>query len=461
MTDLQISKQAISVRPFRGLGAEMDAYIFDETNRACGVTDADLDLIARRIRAIRPGVARMFVECAWFNPGLDGVTLAWDQPGYRNLVRQLRLLRETDTQVNLVLFSPLPKVGLDLQPAVGAMLAALERLVVGEGFAHIRWLTLWNEPDSLFCHDSPLYRRIFGEGGAAARPPWADYVRLNRLAQAKLIERGLYPQVKLLVADCTWGAQMRMERMRLSLEAFADLDVAYGFHNYNPENLDFYAGNPDFAYGGMAAESGAYRELLGPDRELMLWEFNTPGTAGFSTHFLGVGPGGEDRVSSLAGGADVADKVLAGLSSGLDGCCLWCLHDMIYMNNLHVGVMPCGLWRHKVQQWLPRPIYHYYSALMAAFRPGTRLHAVGGCPAGVRAVAGVLGGRQTLAIVNSSAIAAPLHVSWQGAATRLRIAPDTLPVSCDLPLSTFAPQPVSGGGITLELKPLELSVIRA
>jgi len=99
--------------------------------------------------------------------------------------------------------------------------------------------------------------------------------------------------------------------------------------------------------------------------------------------------------------------------------------------------------------------------LMAAFRPGTRLHAVGGCPAGVRAVAGVLGGRQTLAIVNSSAIAAPLHVSWQGAATRLRIAPDTLPVSCDLPLSTFAPQPVSGGGITLELKPLELSVIRA
>ena len=37
---------------------------------------------------------------------------------------------------------------------------------------------------------------------------------------------------------------------------------------------------------------------------------------------------------------------------------------------------------------------------------------------------------------------------------------DCLPVACDLPLSAFAPQPVAAGGVTLELKLMELSVVR-
>ena len=458
--NLQISDRAVSARPFRGLGAQMDAYIFDDTNRACGIMEDDLRLIARRVRALRPGVGRLFVEVAWFNPSLDGISFVWDQPGYRNLVRQLHLLRETETQVNLVLFSPAPAVGCDREPVVRAMLAGLEHLIDTEACPHIRWLTLWNEPDSLFFHDSPLYRRIFGEQCATTKPPWSEYVRLNRLAHTELARRGRHPAVKLMVADTVWGAPMRLERMRLCLNAFADLDVAYGYHNYNPENLDFYASNGDYAYAGMAAEAAAFRELLGPDRELMIWEFNTAGTVGFSTFFLGVGPGGEDRVSSLAGAVDVADKVLAGLASGLDGFCLWCLHDLVYMGNLHVGFMPCGLWRYKVQQWLPRPLYHYYAALMDAFRPGARLHVVQGCPAGVRALAGIAGDSQTLAVLNTGPTVVTIHVRWQDGAMRLRIAPAFLPVASDLPIATFTPQPVVGGEITLELEPMELSVIR-
>lgn len=460
MAELQIAPRALSSRPFRGLGVQADAYIFDDTNRTCGVTEGDLDLIARRVRAIRPGVARLFVEVAWFNPSLDGVTLDWEQQEYRNLVRQLHLLRETQTQVNLVLFSPFPAAGRSMDPAIRAMLAGLERLIGIEGCTNISWLTLWNEPDGFFFHDSPLYRRIFGEPSAKPRPPWQEYVRLNRLAHEELVARGLHPAVRLMVADTVYGAPIRMERMRLSLDAFGDLDVAYGYHNYNPENLDFYAGNDDFAYRGMAEEAGAFRALLGPERELMVWEFNTAGTAGFSTHFLGVGPGGEDRVSSLAGAVDVADKILAGLAGGLDGFCLWCLHDLMLMGDLRVGAMPCGLWRYKVQQWLPRPIYHYYSALMDAFRPGVRLHAVSGCPPGVRALAGMAEESRTLALLNCGTAAATVRIPWQGTAMRLKIAPDTLPVACDLPLSASVPQTVTGESVTLELKPMELSVVR-
>jgi hypothetical protein len=457
--DLDIDSCSVSGRSFHGLGVQMDAYIFDDANRACGVTEEDLDLIARRVRAIRPGVARIFVEVSWFNPSLDGVTLVWDRPEYRNLVRQLRLLTETQTPVNLVLFTPFPGVGRDMEPAIRAMLAGFERLIGVDSCSNVQWLTLWNEPDGMFFHDSPLYGRIFGDRGASARPPWAEYARLNRLAHAELVRRGLHPRVKMMVADTVWGAPMRMERMRLSLEAFGDLDVSYGYHNYNPENLEFYEGNPDYAYGGMAAEAAAFRRLLGSDRELILWEFNTPGTAGFSGYYLGVGPGGEDRVSSFAGAVDVADKVLAGLAAGLDGFCLWCLHDLIHMSNLHAGVMPCGLWRYKGQKWLPRPVYHYYGALMETFRPGAQLHGVQGCPSGVRALAATAE-RRTLALLNTTPAPVTVRVPWAGPAERLRLAPEHLPVASDLPLSTYAPAPVAAGAVTIELRPMELSVVR-
>jgi len=458
-TILQISDRALSARPFRGLGAQMDAYIFDDTNKACGVTEDDLEMIARRIRSLRPTVARLFVEVTWFNPSLDGVTLIWDQPGYLNLVRQLHLLRETETQVNLVLFLPYPDKGRDMEPVVRAMLACIDRLCADEKCAHIRWLTLWNEPDTLFFHDSPLYRRIFDEKLMSTRPPWSDYVRLNRLAYAELAARGHYPGMKLLVADTTWGAQMRLERMRMSLDAFADLDVAYGYHNYNPEDLAFYEGNPDYAYAGMAAEAAAHREILGAERELMLWEFNTPGTAGFGTFFLGVGPGGEDRLSSMAGAVDVADKVLAALASGVDGCCLWCLHDMYYGGNLHIGVMHCGLWRFKGQLWLPRPLYHYYAALTGALRPGMELYPVSGCPDGMRAIVGQDAEKRVLVLLNSTQHAQTVKAPWHGPASRLRIYPEILPCAADLPVSNYEPLNVADGRVTLELLPGELTVI--
>lgn len=457
---LEIASKPLSSRPFRGIGAEMDAYIFDATNRDCGVAEQDHELIERRVKALRPAVSRLFVEVAWFNPSLDGTALDWTGEGFRNLVRQLRLLGQIGAEANLVLFSPFPKKGQDAEPAVRAMAAAVERLVRAEGCSAVRWLTLWNEPDSLFWHDSPLYRRIFGADAAEKKAPWSEYVRLNRLAHELLAEKGLAKQVRMMVADTVWGAPMRRERLALSLEAFYDLDVAYGYHNYNPENLRFYEGNPDYAYAGMAQEAAEFRALLGPDRELVLWEFNTAGEAGFSSHYAGVGPGGEDRVSSLAGAADVADKVVAVLGNGIDGCCLWCLHDVIYMGNVKIGPMPYGLWRYKHQQWLPRPLYHYYSALMGAFRPGAVLHAVGGCPPGVRGVAARAAGGWTLALVNTGAAPAAVEVDWPGAAERLRIAPDVLPVACDLPVSAYVPQAVADRRLALELQPLELTVCR-
>ena len=458
-----ITDSPLSQRRFHGLGVQADAYIYDNVNREAGVTGDDLGMLERRLRALRPAVARLFVEVPWFNPGLDGATFHWDNPGYVNLVRQLRLLQGLAAEVNLVLFLPMFPAVAQMTPVVRAMIALLERLAAAEGIRAVRWLTLWNEPDSIFPHASPLSRRIFGEEQLRTRPPWSEYVRVNQEAYALLGERGLYPQIRLLVADCVWGGPLRAERMQLSLESFRDLDVDYSYHNYNPEDLAFYRGKPDYAYEGMTREAAAFRRLLGPERQLMLWEFNTPGIAGFHSHFLGVGPAGVDRVSSIEGAVELTDKVLLAAAAGVDGFCLWCLHDMLYCGNAKSGLMYCGLWRGKQQGWRPRPIYHYYAALMQAFRPGTRLLRTTGGGRSVSALAGDGTDSRVVALLNRGARRVRIDLTLTPAQgwRRERIYPEILPAAADLPASAGeSVASAAGEPLRLTLEPAELTILQ-
>jgi len=457
---LSLNSIPVSQRPFRGIGIEADAYIFDEANRNAGVKDSDLEMIARRLHTLRPAISRLFVEVTWFNPSLDGVTLTWDSTGYLNLARQLRLLQEIGTLVNLVLFLPIPNLTTPGDPLVRAMLSFLERLLSVEGFNHIRWLTLWNEPDSLFPHDSDLHRSLFEKHGREKRPDWSEYVRLNHLAYQEMSTRKLYPQMRLLVADTVWGAPMRLERMRLSHEAFADLDVDYSYHNYSPEDLSHYTDKPDFAYNGIATEAATFRHLLGPQRELVLWEFNTAGLAGFGSHFPGVGQAGIEQIGSIEGAVDATAKVLLAAANGVDGFCLWCLHDMIYCGNAKGGTMRFGLWRYKWEGWYPRPIYHYYAALMAAFRPGTTLHSITGTRDGLVALAGKNEGRITVALLNPTTTPLRVELPWlDKTATCRRVSPTILPPDADLPFAKEETLIPANGHLSSTLAAHELTII--
>ncbi len=255
MNELLITTMPVTCQPFRGIGAEADCYIFDDTNRTCGVDESDLALIDRRTRELRPAISRLFVDVSWFNPSFDGETFVWDGPYFAHLLRQLRLLDDIGTKLNLVLFMPQPPAVPDASPLVRAMIGLFEHLREVEGIAGLAWLTLYNEPDGMYPHDSPLARRIFGPQ-VDTQPPFEDYVRINREAYSLLKERGLYPEVKLVVADTVWGHPIRVERMRICAEAFADLDVVYSYHNYSSEDPALLKGNPDFAYPEMIPTEG-------------------------------------------------------------------------------------------------------------------------------------------------------------------------------------------------------------
>lgn len=459
--NLTLTDDPASSLPFHGIGLETDCFIFDDANRQCGVNDKDLDIIERRLRALQPAISRMFVCIDWFNPSRDGQTFDWAAPYYAHLVRQLRILESMGTRVNLVLFSPHPPEATHVEPLIDAMIALLRRLRDTEGLRLVSWVTLYNEPDSLYLHDSPLVRAVFPSDKFSNRPPFSEYVRLNRHFLALLKDHGLYPDIRLIVADTVWGYPMRVERLNLCREAFADVDVDFSYHNYSSEESTFYDGNPNFAYPGMAKETQLFRQIIGPGRELILWEFNAA-AQGFGAFFPGIGPHGTDMLSSFDAAITVSDKVMTVIGGGINGVCLWCFHDMLYLDSHKSGAMGFGLFRFKWQGWHPRPYYHYYALLCRSFRPGSIINRIEGTVPGITALAATQQGHRRVALLNSrtKATTVSLHANWPDSIRRLRVYPSMIPTEGDLP-ATLEDRigPSARNRITVDLEPGELMVL--
>jgi hypothetical protein len=399
---MRITTTPLTPRPLLGLGVEADPCLYHAANRDWGVTDADLALNERRLEALRPAIARLFVYLDTINPALDGRTFLTDAPEYQQLLAQLRRLEALGTGVNLVLFQPIPSTHAALPLLVPAFLSFLRHLLEGEGLTNLRWITLFNEPDGIFPHESPLTARLFAPRLAASPLRWPDYVALNRQMLDALAETGLAAQLRLAVADTVWGHPMRMERMQLATEAFRDRDVDYSYHNYSAEDPAFYSDNPDFAYPGMAAEARLLRDLVGPDAPLVLWEFNDCGE-GMGSHYPGVGPHGEEVMGSLQSAVTVSAKILDALAYGADGACVWCLQDQFYHHHAKAGVMRFGLWRYKWEGWRLRPAFHYVAQLCQALTPGATRLTVEDVPDGIRALALQCGEARTLVVLNTTA----------------------------------------------------------
>mgnify|MGYP001809836575 CR=1 FL=1 len=410
---LTITDTPLSPRPFLGLGVQADGVLYNALNAECGCGVADYALNEERLLAMRPAIARMFFDVDAICPGLRVDAFDPQAPAYANNLRMLRVLKDCGTRVNAVLFKPFEIPLAQLDAAVDCMVHILRVLRDEDDCDHIRWLTLYNEPESPFPHDSPLMRRVFGAERLSKWHTWEDYVRLNHGAIARIAAAGL--DVQLAVADCVWGAQVRRERMERAAAEFHSAPVCYSYHNYNPESREFYAGgNPDYAYAGMREEAAHFRALVGPEAPLVTWEFNLAGT-GFGSHFPGVDERGSLALEAPDGGARIADKVLRAIQGGVDGLSIWCMGDMHYMPTpQHHGVMRFGLWRYKWENWTIRPYAHAYALLCQTLRPGIVFRAVEGGTATVHAVAGAGPGGRVVAIVNTGDAPADVTLAMTG-----------------------------------------------
>ncbi len=466
ISTLKITTQPLTARPLVGLGVQADGVLYHAgCMEAFKLTPADLDLFEQRVRQLNPAITRTFVDVAWFNPSLDGKSFIWTTPEYGNLVRMLRLIDSLGGKQNLVCFQPADVAAAQLPLLLDAMAGLVEHLRAAEGIASVRWITLFNEPDSFVPHESPLYRQVFGDRIDKANKTWPDFVAASRYAVELLQQRGLAPDVRLATPDCVWGHPMRVERLTLAARDLAGVDVDFAYHNYNPEWLDFYTGNPSFAYHGVRAETRLFREIVGPDRQLVCWEFNGAGKH-FGHAFPGVGRFGEDLLGSVQHAADITDKILIALSEGTDGMCLWCIGDGPYWPWVKEPHMEFGLYRWKRYGWEPKPHWYYFAALCRQIRPGMQRLQVGGLrdDGAVNALAVSFAGQLSVAVVNKTPLAQSVRVQLPGsarAATLLRVHPGAFPTADLAPISRTEPVALTGtGAADLALHPHELAFLQ-
>lgn len=442
--------------PLIGLGVEAEPppFLWGDPKHVTPPLRARIwEVIERRLGLLRPAIARLFCMPEQWNPSLDGRTYTWDHPDLQEYLRMIRFLDQMGCGINLVLFTQFREPAETQRRAVYAMIGFIQKLRGDLGIRNIRWLTLFNEPESVFRQDSPLARAIFGND-----PPlhtWEEYVGLNRMAMDLLRENRL-ADIRLVVPDVAWGGRMRRERMMLAAAAFPTEDVCFSYHHYNPEDREYYETVPDaFQYDGLQEEVERYRRLIGPRRQLIVWEFNYIGR-GFDTHHPGVDTKGRIALEAPDAGAHVAYRVINSFRYGVDGMCLWHMNDG--------DVNKFGLWRAPDENFGIKPHWYAYWLLTAAFRPGQRvLRVEGDSPVVSLAATRDESGNVRAALVNTSELPAVAEIQSTGTDWRVayRVGPVFVTSSED-ELQGLAEHPVTmekKGTMRIMLGPWELAVL--
>jgi hypothetical protein len=433
---VNVNSAPVSSRPNAGLGVQADCYIYDDINRQFGVNDADYARWERRLNLLRPGIARIFLPTTEFNPSGDGTTYDWNTVEMQRQCRNLAVLKEAGARVNLCM-GPWTNKEMIEKGSERLAVDLLEHLVKKQGFDHIGWLSLFNEPDAIYAPESMLNADLKSRGFGGGLP-FADYMEKHHAALALLEARGLSKQVRLVVGDMAWPPARRLEWLRLLASEFGT-SVSYSFHHYAPDEESFeqFFKHPDsrpFQPPPLGEEIAGYRAAVGSEAELICWEFNQQGwNIGASAAFTGVGAHGEDHAGTFTTAVAHSRKVLAMLAHGVDAMSHWCAGDMFYRSGLEQGVMYYGLWRYKWESWVPRPTYFYYAALIEIFRPGCALHALNGLPAGVSGLAArSTDGELAIALLNHDSTPVELTLSTLHPFRRLRVSPTRLPAQPDI-----------------------------
>ena len=372
---------------FLGFGSQGDYFLTRSMNTARGVNDDDRKLVLDRVAEMRPQIIRTFFDYKWWEPEPGQHTP--DSEAMRDYIAWVRFLKGLGTSVLLCPWgdcfaSPAwMRCGNGRLPAPEereAMICSLADLVQflrrDQGLDNVRYVCLMNEPDN---------------DPNRAVPP-EEHIRLCRLLDAMLRERGVRGEVSLLGSDDCQGSMLHANRwFRETLageHGFCDGFSSHTYqHQYTPALVPWVKERLDLL---KAASS--------PPKPLLITEF---------------GYGGSTFDNPVNGqyeyGLFLGDFAITALNAGASAALQWCLMDTYYDDT---NAQHWGLWQYKDKGWQPRPGFYAWSLVTRYTRADSRVVKVTLAPeAGqVRAAALVApDGRLTVMLVNR--LTRPMQVS--------------------------------------------------
>ncbi|AHF89993.1 hypothetical protein OPIT5_06925 [Opitutaceae bacterium TAV5] len=338
--------------PFIGFGAQWDSTAYIRN----GITDADFDLIEKRLGWMRTPIVRMMMVSGWCYQGNGRYD--WDSPQMRMVLRQLDVCQKLGISVILTEWGyntrwmRTPEVSDIGDPKHVEIIGSyMEYLVKTKGYSCIRYFGYVNEPSSSYAQKQDLW--LQGIDGIAAefrRRDLADKVRLVGPDSASLA---------LAMFDRkSWLAPLQKRAASVG---------AYQFHTYIVlEDMrrgglkDLYSeawrqvreGDPDKTKPLIIGEAGIWK--WGPTRETK----------------TGADNNAWNREDPWAYGIYMAEYAIQAIEAGSWGVLAWMLDD-----NSHYG-FNWGMWTSKKDGMQLRPWFYTWSLLSRSFPPGSEFSKV-------------------------------------------------------------------------------------
>jgi hypothetical protein len=336
---------------FFGFGAQGDYFLTRSCNTRRGVDDRDRQQVLDRVAAMRPAIVRTFFDYQWWEPEEGRQTPAGE--AMQDYVGWVRFLQGIGASVILCPWGdyfaypawmrdgeqrlPRPEQREAMVRSLVDLVAHLRRV---ERLDNVRSLCLMNEPDN---------------AGPVRPTPLDEYVRLNRLLDRQLRERGLRDEVFLLGLDeCQSGPLDVSDWFRGNLarevRCYDGLSVHTYRHRYTPGLVPWF---------GERRKALRAAEKEGRRRPILITE-------------SGYGGGTFDNPENgtYEYGLWMADFAVTALREGAAAVLTWCLFDTYYTDTL---AQHWGLWQYKDRAWEPRPGFYAWSLLTRYTQAGSRV----------------------------------------------------------------------------------------
>lgn len=154
---------------FLGVGVNIIPVCLMANNRLQGYTDAHWEMDKKRILTMKPKVARVWFQVDWMEPTKGEYT--WNSPEMKAFYKYMDVLQSAGTEVQLNFGW---KIGRAVQewfsiPGTEGRISAprdldayavscsvlLQELIVGRGYANVKYLSFYNEPNGHWDFEAP------------------------------------------------------------------------------------------------------------------------------------------------------------------------------------------------------------------------------------------------------------------------------------------------------------------
>lgn len=363
---------------WQGFGAQGDLFLRLQRTIVQGVNDEDRALVHRRILAMRPKLVRLACNlCDW---EAERGKHTPDSEGLVDLRETLAVYKQAGAEIQITEWGyHLPEWSRaeqqiphpDERRAFTDSWASLLKYLRHDcGFTHIRYITLYNEPNRL---------------------SWEGYSDVYRALDASLKAAGIRGEIAIV------GPDEACENLLMS-RAVKELD----------DFIDYYDAH---CYNANTGRESAY--WIRPRIELMPAVKN--GGIPSRKRFLITEFGMLDQMNTWFNphnseydyGIFLADCAIVGCNEGVSGMAMWCLMDTDYGQR-----MKWGMWRFRDENWEPRPGFYSWSLITRYTELESTVNRLESNSVTVSSVAlRAPDGAWTLMAVNRSPAARPLRVA--------------------------------------------------